>query len=313
MASNDPQAVRARATAAAPQYQEGQLAPLSCDLSGTLRTTAGGGGGGGVAGDVTIHDQGTPTRFLAINASGAASVAVSGTVPVSGTFWQATQPVSGPLTDTQLRASAVPVSGPLTDTQLRASAVPVSGTFWQATQPVSDAGGSLTVDDGAGSLTVDGSVSVSNFPATQPVSGTVSVGNFPATQPVSGTVTANQGTAAAATAGWPVKYKTPTTSGLTAASVSVAASGDNTLVAGVSAQTVRVFRLFLVVASAVNIQFKNATAGTALTGVMTMTAGGSFVLDFSGEPWFVTAVAGAFVLNLSAAVQVSGAVYYTQS
>jgi hypothetical protein len=41
-------------------------------------------------------------------------------------------PVSGPLTDTQLRASAVPVSGtvtasgPLTDTQLRATAVPIS-------------------------------------------------------------------------------------------------------------------------------------------------------------------------------------------
>ena len=35
-------------------------------------------------------------------------------------------PVTGPLTDTQLRASAVPVSGPLTDTQLRASSVPVS-------------------------------------------------------------------------------------------------------------------------------------------------------------------------------------------
>jgi epidermal growth factor receptor substrate 15 len=37
-------------------------------------------------------------------------------------------------------------------------------------------------------------VSVSNFPATQPVSGSVSVSNFPATQPVSGTVTANIGT-----------------------------------------------------------------------------------------------------------------------
>lgn len=43
-----------------------------------------------------------------------------------------TQPVSGPLTDTQLRATAVPVSGtvtasgPLTDTQLRAAAVPIS-------------------------------------------------------------------------------------------------------------------------------------------------------------------------------------------
>lgn len=33
-------------------------------------------------------------------------------------------------------------------------------------------------------------VSVDNFPATQPVSGTVAVSNFPATQPVSGTVTA---------------------------------------------------------------------------------------------------------------------------
>lgn len=34
--------------------------------------------------------------------------------------------VSGPLTDTELRATPVPVSGPLTDAQLRATAVPVS-------------------------------------------------------------------------------------------------------------------------------------------------------------------------------------------
>lgn len=56
-------------------------------------------------------------------------------VPVTGTFWQATQPISGALTDTELRTSDVKVSldseiisvtGPLTDTQLRASAVPVS-------------------------------------------------------------------------------------------------------------------------------------------------------------------------------------------
>jgi len=41
----------------------------------------------------------------------------------------------------------------------------------------------------SGALTVEasGSVSVSNFPATQPVSGSVSVDNFPATQAVSGT------------------------------------------------------------------------------------------------------------------------------
>jgi len=129
---------------------------------------------------------------LSVSAAGAAKVDGSAvTQPVSGTFFQATQPVSiaavvpvsdnagsltvdapvatpvfvrlsdgaaaiatlpvsGPLTDVQLRASAVPVSltsttitgsvavtGPLTDVQLRASAVPVSGAFFQATQPVS--------------------------------------------------------------------------------------------------------------------------------------------------------------------------------
>jgi hypothetical protein len=86
-------------------------------------------------------------------------IAALASVPVTGAFYPATQPVSGTVTAT----------GPLTDAQLRATAVPVSGTFYPATQPIS------------------GSVSVSNLPATQPVSGTVSVGNFPATQPVSGT------------------------------------------------------------------------------------------------------------------------------
>lgn len=58
-----------------------------------------------------------------------ATLTVDGTVAVSN--FPATQPVSGPLTDTQLRAASVPVSTglvqPLTDTQLRAAAVPVSG------------------------------------------------------------------------------------------------------------------------------------------------------------------------------------------
>lgn len=44
-------------------------------------------------------------------------------LPVDGSGF--TQPVSGPLTDTELRATPVPVSGPLTDTQLRATPVPV--------------------------------------------------------------------------------------------------------------------------------------------------------------------------------------------
>jgi hypothetical protein len=72
-------------------------------------------------------------------------------------------PISGPVNVTNFPSSQA-VTGPLTDTQLRATAVPVSGSFYQATQPVS------------------GSVSVSSIPA---VTGSVSVTNFPATQAVS--------------------------------------------------------------------------------------------------------------------------------
>lgn len=88
----------------------------------------------------------------------AVSLATAPTTPVTGTFWPATQPVSGsvsvsnlpatqpvsgPLTDTQLRATPLPVSGSLTvsggltNVELRLTPVPISGTFWQATQPVS--------------------------------------------------------------------------------------------------------------------------------------------------------------------------------
>jgi hypothetical protein len=132
------------------------------------------------------------------------NIANDQTVPVSGTFWQATQPisgsvslsgtpavsisgtaaVSGPLTDTQLRAAAVPVSGPLTDTQLRATAVPVSGTFWQATQPIS---GTVSISGTpevtiSGTPTVSGPLTDTQLRATAvPVSGTF----WQATQPVS--------------------------------------------------------------------------------------------------------------------------------
>lgn len=68
------------------------------------------------------------------------SLTVDGTVAVTGAFWQATQPVSGPLTDTQLRASAVPVSLASVPTTA------VTGTFWQATQPVSIAATVATRD-----------------------------------------------------------------------------------------------------------------------------------------------------------------------
>lgn len=79
-------------------------------------------------------------------------------VAVTGTFYQATQPVSGPVTDAQLRAADVKVS-------LDGEAVAVTGTFWQATQPVSGTfyqatqpvslAAAVAVTDNNGALTVD--------------------------------------------------------------------------------------------------------------------------------------------------------------
>lgn len=118
--------------------------PLSVRLSdGAAFYNASGGGGGNLAtaakgataaGNPTSENTDANTQSLHTRITNAS-------LAVTGTFWQATQPVSGPLTDTQLRATPVPVSltsttitgsvavtGPLTDTQLRATPVPVSGT-----------------------------------------------------------------------------------------------------------------------------------------------------------------------------------------
>ena len=94
------------------------------------------------------------------------------------------QPVSGPLTDAQLRAAVVPVSvsgavsvsnfpatqpvsGPLTDAQLRAAVVPVT---------------------------------VANFPATQPVSGPLTDAQLRATPvPISGTISTTPSVSSSAT------------------------------------------------------------------------------------------------------------------
>jgi hypothetical protein len=67
-----------------------------------------------------------PTGEVQVVALDPATLAALETITAIVSNWPATQPVSGPLTDAQLRASAIPVSGALTDAQLRATAVPVT-------------------------------------------------------------------------------------------------------------------------------------------------------------------------------------------
>lgn len=84
-------------------------------------------------------------------------------------------PVTGALTDTQLRATAVPVSdggGSLTvdGTVAVSGSVAVTGTFWQATQPVSAA--SLPLPTGAASeTTLGGVLTTTAFQARTPALG----------------------------------------------------------------------------------------------------------------------------------------------
>jgi hypothetical protein len=95
--------------------------------------------------------------------------------------------------------------------------------------------------------------------------------------------------------------------------ISFSASGDNIIVAAVSGKIIRLYRLLLVVGAATSITFFDGTpGGTALSGAFPFSAGGSMVLDDSGDAWYMTSPGNALVLNNLNAVQVSGTAWYIQ-
>jgi len=79
----------------------------------------------------------------------ATDVSAANPLPVSGAFFQTTQPVSGTVAVSNMVAQG------LTDAQIRATALPVSGAFFQATQPVS----------GVVTVTANGLISTANSSA----------------------------------------------------------------------------------------------------------------------------------------------------
>lgn len=97
---------------------------------------------------------------------------------------------------------------------------------------------------------------------------------------------------------------------VTSVAINCAASGDNTIVALGASQTIRVYGFFLVAASSVSVKWRDGTAGTDFHPAIQV---GSWVLDRDRLPWFVTTASLALVLNLSAAIQVSGRLYYAKS
>lgn len=159
------------------------------------------------SGFLKVHEQGTPTvtanagtgTFTVGDGSG--PLTVDGTVAAtqSGTWtvqpgntantvaWKVdgsavTQPVSGTIT-ANAGTGTLAVSGPVTDTQLRATPVPVSGTVTAnvgtGTQPVS---GTVTANAGTGTMAVSGPVTDTQLRASAvPVSVAASVPGTSAT------------------------------------------------------------------------------------------------------------------------------------
>jgi hypothetical protein len=108
---------------------------------------------------------------LQTNVSGALKVDGSAvTQPVSGTFWQATQPVSGTVTANQGGTWTVQPGNTANTTAWLVTGTggtfPVTGTFWQATQPVS---GTVTANQGGAPWSVNGDTASGASDANNPV------------------------------------------------------------------------------------------------------------------------------------------------
>ncbi len=166
-----------------------------------------------------------------------------------------------------------------------------------------------------------------NNPTTATVSGTVSatqsgvwnVNSYvtnPTTATVSGTVAATQsGTwndvVTQGASRWNVAFGTTTTAAVLSSTGSTTGIAISTPIAGVSLQTVRVFRLVLTVDAATNIAFRDGS--TNFGESYYLSANGSITLDVTNEPWYVTSAGNGFTIKQSGTANIGVRIWYTQS
>lgn len=115
----------------------------------------------------------------------------------------------------------------------------------------------------------------------------------------------------AATNPFPVQHQLNTTD-LTEIALNFAASGDNQIVAGTAAQIIRVWAFWLKVNGAAGVDLKFRTAANDLHPALPFLHREGWVMPFQSRPWFTCTVAEALQMNLSAAIQISGRLYYTK-
>ncbi len=99
---------------------------------------------------------------------------------------------------------------------------------------------------------------------------------------------------------------------ISSTSINSATSGDNSLVAGTTGQTIRILGMMLVSTAAQTWKFRSSTA-TDLMPAFQAAAGVPFVLPIHGEPYFVTTTGDTLYITQSTSVQISGKLWYTKS
>ncbi len=245
-------------------YSENSV-PLSVDNNTTL-----------VAGQralVFAGFDGTKTQFLNVDTAGRVWVNVNGSVAVTGTVTANIGTTGGLALDATLTGG----------TQRTRITDGTNNAALSNTAPAGTEQALIVRNIPSGTQTV----SVSNFPGTQPVSGTVAVSNFPATQPVSGTVTANQGTGAGAGSAWAARLSDGTNFYVGPSSAQL----PTTLVSGRLDVNIGAAPFFGAVAATppTSAVLMGGTDGAALRGLL---------VDSSGRVW----------VNVNGSVAVTGTV-----
>ena len=200
---------------------------------------------------------------------------------------------------------------------------PISGTVTAnagtGPWPITDNGGSLTVDGtvtanaGTGSFTV-AQATAANLQVTVGAAlpaGTNNIGDVDVlTQPARDRLTDNVGVALQTD----IILNDTTAVTPAFAAIGTATSGNNTIVALTASKKIRILSMCLIAAGTVNVYLTDSTTGTAIIGKstqpMNLVANMGFVLPFNPVGWGDTAAGEALVLNLSAAVAVSGSITY---
>lgn len=232
---------------------------------------------GTATGTLAMGDDGTNVQSVKVDTAGVLAVQDNGgSLTVDGTFWQATQPVS---------AATLPLpTGAATAALQTQPGVDIGDVT------VNNASGvaAVNIQDGGNSITVDGSVSVSNFPATYPV--TDNSGSLTVDIP---DVTTSAKAVTASTSG-DTTVHTPTASNrIKLGYICLSADGAN------SADTTVIVKF---------------TAGGSTLYKISLKAGAIWARNIgAGQRYLDGGVNNALIVNLSAAQTVNVSIEYTES